>query len=91
MTREFRRHGFGRLPARRENQDWAEIVRQSFGDKPRPVSVYLRRDMIIEIVGVNFFQWHGPLFVPDEHRFPAETLQPFYHVIWVGDAATQQQ
>ncbi len=91
LPREFCRHGFRSLPARRENQDRPQIFREGLGNEPRPVSPNLARHVIAQISRVYFLKRHWTKIMPDQDRFAAEPMQPFHDILRIGDAAAEQE
>ena len=47
--------------------------------------------MIIQIVGVDFFQRNGAFFVADEHGLASEAFQPFDDLLRIGHAAAEEE
>ena len=47
--------------------------------------------MIIEIVGVDFFQGNGAFFVMNEHGPAAQALQPMNDLLGIGHAAAEKE
>ena len=56
---------FTNLPARRENENWSQVLGQSFGNQSRPITTDLVGHMKIQIVGMNLFERHRPMIIPD--------------------------
>src|SRR5262245_31963593 len=75
MTRQLRRHGFGRLAPRRKDQHRSEILRQGLGHESGPVSPDFTRQMVIELVGVNLFQRDWAQVMADEQSIAPETAE----------------
>ena len=62
-SREFTGEHFGAVSSRRKNQNGTQIVGERFGDEARPVTANLVRHMKIQIVGIDFFERDGSLFM----------------------------
>ena len=84
-------HGFGGLPARGEDQDRPEVLRQRLGDEPRPVAADLAGHVVAEVVGIDLLERHGALVVADQDGLAAEPLQPFDDILRIAHAAAEQQ
>ena len=82
---------FGRLPARRENEDRTEVFRERLGHQARPVAANVARDVKIQVVRLDFLERHRPLLMFDQRRHAPEAAQPFDHLLWIGHAAAEQQ
>jgi hypothetical protein len=91
LTCEFGGEGFGGESTWGEDKDWPEIFGEGFGDEPRPVTTDIGGDVVIEAVGVDFVEWDGAELVPDEESAAAEAFEPFDDVVWVGDAAAEEE
>ena len=91
LPRQLVGHCFGGLPARRKDQDRPQVFRQRLGHQPRPVAADFARNMITQAVGMDLFLRDGAPVVANQDGFPAESLQPFDHILRVVHAAAEQQ
>src|SRR5437868_5571608 len=72
LPREFSRQRLGRLPPRRENQNWAKIFSEGFRHQTRPVAPDLIGNVITQTVSTYLFERDRAKIELDQHRLPPE-------------------
>ncbi len=91
LAGKIRSHALSRLPARGEDQHRSEVLGQRLCHQAGPVTSNLGRNVVVEVVRMDFFERHGALFVADKHCLASKPLEPFDHVLGIGHAAAEEQ
>src|SRR5215475_518249 len=77
LAREVGGHGFGGLSAWGKDEERSKVFGESFGNQTRPITANLARDMIAQLVGVNFLERHWSMVVTNQHGLSAKAVEPF--------------
>ena len=90
-ARDRKRHFFGRVAPRSENQNRREPAMEGARDHARPEFPRPRKAGVRQIAQIDFMLRHWPLIVPDEHRVAAIPAQPIDHVLRIVHAPAEQE